>query len=175
MKDFFISYNKADKAWAEWIAWILEEAGYTTVLQAWDFRTGSNFVGEMNKATIEAERTMPVLSPDYLSAEFTQPEWFAAFARDPKGEKSNQDLGDLPGAKESLERALGIGEAVFGPDDPKVAIRLTRLGTVLMELGEIDAARAHLSRALEINRKVLGEDYPSTKIIRENLAALDEN
>ncbi len=87
MKDFFISYNKADKAWAEWIAWILEETGHTTVLQAWDFRPGSNFVGEMNKATIEAERTMPVLSPDYLSAEFTQPEWFAAFARDPKGEK----------------------------------------------------------------------------------------
>jgi hypothetical protein len=32
MKDFFISYNKADKTWAEWIAWQLEEAEYTTVL-----------------------------------------------------------------------------------------------------------------------------------------------
>ena len=31
MKDFFISYNQADRAWAEWIAWILEEAGYTVV------------------------------------------------------------------------------------------------------------------------------------------------
>ena len=30
-KDFFISYNKADKAWAEWIAWELEEAGYKSV------------------------------------------------------------------------------------------------------------------------------------------------
>jgi len=35
---FFISYNKADKTWAEWIAWILEEAGHNTVIQAWDFR-----------------------------------------------------------------------------------------------------------------------------------------
>jgi hypothetical protein len=26
MKDFFISYNSADKTWAEWIAWQLEEA-----------------------------------------------------------------------------------------------------------------------------------------------------
>ena len=24
-KDFFISYNKADREWAEWIAWQLEE------------------------------------------------------------------------------------------------------------------------------------------------------
>jgi hypothetical protein len=27
MKDFFISYTKADKSWAEWIAWTLEAAG----------------------------------------------------------------------------------------------------------------------------------------------------
>jgi hypothetical protein len=40
MKDFFVSYNKADKSWAEWIAWQLEEAGYSTVLQGWDFRAG---------------------------------------------------------------------------------------------------------------------------------------
>ena len=88
MKDFFISYNKADKAWAEWIAWVLEEAKYTTVLQAWDFRPGSNFVLDMDKATKEAERTMTVLSPDFVdSVLYTQPEWFAALARDPKGEK----------------------------------------------------------------------------------------
>jgi TIR domain len=31
---FFISYNKTDRAWAEWIAWQLEEAGYTTIIQA---------------------------------------------------------------------------------------------------------------------------------------------
>ena len=36
--DFFISYTSADRAWAEWIAWQLEAAGFTTLLQAWDFR-----------------------------------------------------------------------------------------------------------------------------------------
>jgi len=87
MKDFFISYNSADRQWAEWIAWQLEEAGYTTVLQAWDFRPGSNFVLEMQRAATEAERTIAVLSPDYLGARFTQPEWAAAFAQDPTGEK----------------------------------------------------------------------------------------
>ncbi|HUW67550.1 MAG TPA: TIR domain-containing protein, partial [Candidatus Nanoarchaeia archaeon] len=87
MKDFFISYNKADKTWAEWIAWQLEEAEYTTVLQAWDFRPGSNFVLEMQQAAAKAERTIAVLSPAYLNALYTQPEWAAAFVQDPTGEK----------------------------------------------------------------------------------------
>jgi TIR domain len=82
--DFFISYNSADRAWAEWIAWHLEHADFTTVLQAWDFRPGSNFVVEMNRAT-GAQRTIAVLSPEYLGASFPQPEWAAAFAHDPEG------------------------------------------------------------------------------------------
>jgi hypothetical protein len=52
MKDFFISYNKADRSWAEWIAWQLEEAKYSVVVQAWDFRPGSNFVLEMQKTAM---------------------------------------------------------------------------------------------------------------------------
>ena len=87
MIDFFISYNKADISWAEWITWQLKDAGYTTVLQAWDFRPGSNFVLEMNQAASETKRTIAVLSPDYLNALCTQPEWAAAFAQDPTGEK----------------------------------------------------------------------------------------
>ncbi|MDX2213331.1 MAG: toll/interleukin-1 receptor domain-containing protein [Oculatellaceae cyanobacterium bins.114] len=49
-KDFFVSYNRHDKTWAEWVAWILEEAGYTVVIQAWDFRPGGNFVLDMQRA-----------------------------------------------------------------------------------------------------------------------------
>lgn len=81
-KDFFISYNKADRIWAEWIAWQLEDAGYSTILQAWDFRPGSNFILEMNRAAAAASRTIAVLSPDYLEARYSQPEWAAAFERD---------------------------------------------------------------------------------------------
>jgi len=87
MKDFFISYNKADRARAEWIASQFDEGGYTVFLQAWDIRPGSNFVLEMQRAASEAERTIAVLSPDYLSASFTLPELAAAFAQDPTGEK----------------------------------------------------------------------------------------
>lgn len=84
-RDFFISYNSADRAWAEWIAWQLEDAGFTTVLQAWDFVPGSNFVVEMDQAPKQTKRTIAVLSPSYLAASFTQPEWGSAFAGDPTG------------------------------------------------------------------------------------------
>ena len=87
MKDFFVSYTKADQAWAEWIAWKLEEAGYSTVIQAWDFRPGANFVLEMQRAATEANRTIAVLSPKYLESSFAASEWAAAFAQDPQGRK----------------------------------------------------------------------------------------
>ena len=53
---FFISYTGADRVWAEWIAWQLEEDGYQVKIQAWDFSPGGNFVVEMQKATVECER-----------------------------------------------------------------------------------------------------------------------
>ena len=87
MKDFFVSYNKNDRAWAEWIAWQIEESGYTTSIQAWDFRPGGNFVYYMQEGTSKARRTIAVLSPDYLSSQFTASEWAAAFAQDPIGDK----------------------------------------------------------------------------------------
>lgn len=85
MKDFFISYNKADRSWAEWIAWELEEVGYSVVIQAWDFGPGSNFVLKMDEALKEAERMIAVLSPDYVASRFTAPEWAAVFAGDSTG------------------------------------------------------------------------------------------
>jgi hypothetical protein len=87
MTDFFISYTAADRPWAEWIASILEAAGFSVVIQAWDFRPGGNFVVEMQKATTGSERTIAVLSPDYLRSLYGMAEWAAAFAADPDGAK----------------------------------------------------------------------------------------
>ena len=87
MKDFFISYNSADKSYATWIAATLENAGYTVLIQDWDFLPGQNFVQGMHQATIDCKRTIAVLSNQYLSALFTMPEWQAAFVQDPTGEK----------------------------------------------------------------------------------------
>lgn len=85
MKDFFVSYNRADRAWAEWLAWQLEAAGYSIVIQAWDFRQGGNYVLDMQRAIESAQRTLIVLSPDFLASQYTAPEWAAAFAQDPTG------------------------------------------------------------------------------------------
>ena len=83
--DFFISYNNADADWAEWVAWVLEEEGYKTRLQAWDFRPGSNFVVQMHEAAKLAKQTIAILSPSYLGSKYAEAEWAAAFAGDPVG------------------------------------------------------------------------------------------
>jgi tetratricopeptide (TPR) repeat protein len=87
MTNFFISYTAADQSWAEWIASILEAAGFSVVIQAWDFRPGGNFVAEMQRATTGSERTIAVLSPDYLRSMYGMAEWAVAFAADPDGAK----------------------------------------------------------------------------------------
>ena len=80
-RDFFISYTQVNRPWAEWIAVQLEAAGYTTLLQAWDFRPGSDFVHEIQQATTSAGRTIAVLSPAYFGSEFSEAEWRAQALR----------------------------------------------------------------------------------------------
>jgi hypothetical protein len=87
MKDFFISFTRTDRGWAEWIAWELEAARYSVVFQDWDFGAGSDFVVHMQRATLDTSRTIAVMSPHYFAAQFTWPEWSTAFAQDPVGQK----------------------------------------------------------------------------------------
>jgi TIR domain len=83
--DFFVSYTQADRAWAEWIAWLLEEDGYRVLIQAWDMLPGSNWIDRMDEGVQGTVRTVAVLSPDYLSSVYGSAEWQAAWARDPQG------------------------------------------------------------------------------------------
>ena len=86
MKDFFVSYTAVDKDWAEWIAWILEEAGYDVFIQAWDILPGNNFVAEMQEGMIKCDKTIAVLSSSYFGSKYSKAEWSAAITRDPVGE-----------------------------------------------------------------------------------------
>ncbi|HTK10404.1 MAG TPA: toll/interleukin-1 receptor domain-containing protein [Ktedonobacteraceae bacterium] len=86
-KDFFISYNKNDRRWGEWIAWQLEQEGFSVIIQAWDFLPGTNFALKIQEATTVAKQMIAVLSQDYLNAPFTQAEWATAFIQDPTGQK----------------------------------------------------------------------------------------
>ena len=82
--DFFISYTQADRAWAQWIAWALEEDGYRVLIQAWDFAPGSNWAAGM-QAGARAARTLAVLSQAYLDSVYGSAEWQAARVSDPMG------------------------------------------------------------------------------------------
>ena len=104
-KDFFVSYTHADEEWAVWIAWVLEQAGYSVIVQAWDFRPGSNFVLEMQQASEKAARTIAVMSPAYQKSKFTPPEWAAAFASDPSGH--NRQLVPVVVEDANVEGMLG--------------------------------------------------------------------
>jgi hypothetical protein len=50
----FISYNRADRDWAEWIAGVIEQGGYQPIIQAWHFRPGEDFVLQMQQASTES-------------------------------------------------------------------------------------------------------------------------
>jgi hypothetical protein len=84
--DFYISYDKADRLWAEWIAWQLNDSKYSIVIEVWDFLPGSNIVLKKQQA-LQADRVIAVLSPDYLNSSSTQPDWAVAFLQDPSGQK----------------------------------------------------------------------------------------
>jgi tetratricopeptide (TPR) repeat protein len=83
--DFFVSYTSADRAWAEWIAWQLEQAGYQVIVQAWDFEPGDNFVVRMRDALEQADRTVALVSAAYLASSYCTDEWTGAFLHDPDG------------------------------------------------------------------------------------------
>ncbi|MCB1984677.1 MAG: toll/interleukin-1 receptor domain-containing protein [Burkholderiales bacterium] len=86
-KDFFISHASIDQKEAEWVAVTLENAGYTTILDTKNFQPAQNFVSAMNKAAIQAKRTIALVSENYFQANYTESEWTIAFANDPKREK----------------------------------------------------------------------------------------
>lgn len=86
-KEYFISYNRRDVLWAEWIAWTIEDIGFRVRIQVWDFLPGKAWPQEMQVAVTESAAVVCVLSPDFLKSSFASSEWQAFFADDPIGEK----------------------------------------------------------------------------------------
>ncbi|CAM5656338.1 hypothetical protein GCM10010329_11850 [Streptomyces spiroverticillatus] len=82
--DFFISYSPADEQWASWIAWTLEDAGYRTVVQAWDFVAGTNFIDFMDRGVSESAAVIAVLSRHYARSTYGRMEWQAALRSSPQ-------------------------------------------------------------------------------------------
>ena len=124
--DFFVSYTQADRAWAEWIAWILEEDGHRVLVQAWDFVPGSNWTQSMQDGVTRATRTIAVLSENYLRSVFGTAEWLAAWSKDPTGAERKL----LPVRVEDCDRpgflSAVVGIDVFNRDEAKAKAALRR-------------------------------------------------
>ena len=83
-KDFFVSHAGADRAWAEWVAWQLTDAGYTVELDAWDWPVGQNFMLAMNDALARCDRVLALFSPAYFERpRYTTDEWTTALVHVP--------------------------------------------------------------------------------------------
>jgi hypothetical protein len=122
--DFFVSYTGVDRAWAEWIAWVLEDHDYGVKVQAWDFGVGSHFVAEMQRAAVEARRTIAVLSAAYLGSKYASPEWQAAWGADPTGESRKLLVFRVEDCARPGLLAQVVSEDLFGVDRSEARRRL---------------------------------------------------
>ena len=116
--DFFISHVGADRAWAEWVAWELAEAGYTVELDVWDWAAGRNFVMAMSEALGRCDRVVALFSTAYFDrSRYTTEEWAASLVHLP-GVQENRlvpvRVEDVPaGQVPPLLRSL-IARDLFG-------------------------------------------------------------
>jgi tetratricopeptide (TPR) repeat protein len=78
-------------------------------------------------------------------------------------------------AEPLMRRALAIDEKSFGPDHPKVTIRLNNLSTLLQATNRFNEAESLLRRVVDTSEKVereTGKMHPSFASVLSNLAAL---
>jgi hypothetical protein len=122
--DFFVSYQQADRVWAEWIAWQLEDAGHSVLFQGWDFVPGTNWIKRMQDGVSRSVRVIVVLSPAYIDSVFGAAEWQAIWVHDPDGAKRRV----IPVRVADCERpgllAGIVSIDLFGVPEPKALQRL---------------------------------------------------
>ena len=97
----FVSHAGRDRAWAEWVAWQLEHAGWdiTVELAWWDWQAGDNFVAKMTTALDTCDQILALFSQAYFErVRWTGDEWTAAFrlAKDRPGFLVPVRIDDIP-------------------------------------------------------------------------------
>ena len=84
--------------------------------------------------------------------------------------ESLRQLGDLPAARQLVERALASTVKTYGEDHPEVATVRSNLSYVLHDLGKLSAARQLLEQVLASVLNTYEEDHSAVAVIRSNLA-----
>ena len=83
MNNVFISHASTDRPWSEWIAWVLEENGYTVTAQALDDRSGESLIGNVQQAITQPGFTLIVLSENYITVADNQSDGPSNLPQDP--------------------------------------------------------------------------------------------
>ncbi len=81
-------------------------------------------------------------------------------------------LAEWTRAEPLMRRALAIDEQSYGPEHPKVAIRLNSLSQLLQATNRLAEAEPLYCRALAILEQSLGDDHPNVASALNNLAGL---
>src|ERR1022692_837531 len=95
--DFFISHAGADRAWAEWVACQLRDAGHSVELDVRDWTAGENFITKISDTLDRADRVVALWSAEYFSpARYTTHEWSAVLAAGREGRLGAVRMEDVP-------------------------------------------------------------------------------
>jgi tetratricopeptide (TPR) repeat protein len=88
-RDFFISFNSADLAYAEAIDAALRAAGFTTHFHPRDLKAGSNIPQWMDESLMASAQTLALYSPDYVKDEavYSRAEHYATWWQDPRDDR----------------------------------------------------------------------------------------
>src|SRR4051794_28169439 len=128
--DFFISHAGRDTAWAEWLAWQLQQAGYGVEVDVWDWAPGEDFVARMAAALERADRLLAVCTEAYFTSVFGGAELRAAFAQQAAAEGRIVPVLIEPATLPALYAPL-IPVDLTGLDEAAAAARLrARLAAV---------------------------------------------
>jgi tetratricopeptide (TPR) repeat protein len=83
-----------------------------------------------------------------------------------------KDLGELPRARELLEKALASDLKNLGEDHPSAVTRRYNLAVTLELQADSAGALALLGQVLRAQEKRLGADHPSRAVTRAKIASL---
>ncbi|MBV9386844.1 MAG: toll/interleukin-1 receptor domain-containing protein [Chroococcidiopsidaceae cyanobacterium CP_BM_ER_R8_30] len=125
--DFFISYRhqQPDKTWVrKTLLPQLEAQGLHACIDYRDFRLGTPLVKEMERAVEQSRYTLAVLSPAYLTSNFTELE---------------NVLAEHLGLEESQRRLLAV---IYQPCNPRLGMR----ARLMLDMTDADEFEINLIR-----------------------------
>jgi hypothetical protein len=167
--DFFVSHADPDRAWAEWVANQLKDAGYSVELDVWNWSAGQYFITAISEALDRSDRVVALASVAYFNpSRYTTFEWVEAMRRVPGRDDcrlvllriEDVPVDDMP----AVLRGLIRGD-LFGRDEKDTRAAL---------LEAVSGPRPRIvRRSFPAARRVRG--FPAARVIQDGWPAGQES